>query len=549
MFKNFLRLFIAVAITLSAAHGNVTLPPLISDNMLLQSSQAAVWGKADPGEAVTVTLGHAVATATADQDRNWRVKLVGLTPGVAGAMSVAGKNKLTISNVSVGDVWVCSGQSNMDMTLAKTNWHNGVLHADEEIAAAKFPEIRMFIVSKDVSATPLEKVGGKWQVCSPETVPHWSATAYFFGRQLHRDLDVPIGLILAAWGGIPAQNWTPTEVLQGDPDFKTTYYDKWQQQLKEYPQRKAKYDQEILPAWQAAADAAQKAGQPAPKKPRPPIGAPTGPGAEWAASGLYNAMIAGATRYSIKGAIWYQGEANAWDAARYRRLLPAMIASWRKAWDQESFPFYIAQLPNYGPIRPEPADSLWAELREAQRAISLDCPHCGLAVAIDLGEENNIHPPNKQEVGRRIALVAEAKTYGKDVVFSGPCFDAAKFDASSVTLTFQHGTALGLATKDGGPLKGFAIAGEDKKFVWADARIVPLQKAAQAGTAATQEAGIVLTSPEVPKPVAVRYAWANSPVVNLVNQAGLPAGPFRTDAWPQHESPAAATTPTNKTNR
>jgi len=529
-------LFLLPLAPFTAAFADVTLPPLISDNMLLQRSEAAVWGKADPGEAVTVKLGATVAKTTAGQDGNWRVKLEGLQPGIAGDMTVSGKNNLTVQNVAVGDVWVCSGQSNMEMPLTaaggKYGWNSnrGVLNFEQEIAAANFPKIRMFTVPEKASETPLEEVVGKWEVCSPENVPHWSATGYFFGRQLHQDLGLPIGLIHASWGGTPAQAWTPTDVLQGDPDFKTAYYDKRQAELANYPAAKEKYDKETLPAWQAAADAAKAAGSPTPRgRPRPP----TGPGMGGTASALYNAMIFGATKYPIKGAIWYQGESNAGDAVRYRRLLPSMITSWRKAWGQGDFPFYIVQIANYMAPRTEPADSNWANLRDAQRLTSLNLSNTGMAVTIDIGHEKDVHPANKQEVGRRLALAAEAKTYGKDIVFSGPAFDTAKFEGANATITFRPGTALGLASKDGGPVKGFAIAGADKKFVWADTQI---------DTGKSKEPVIVLTAPGVAQPVAVRYAWANNPDVNLINKAGLPAVPFRTDDWPQIEPPAIAPT-------
>ena len=232
-------------------------------------------------------------------------------------------------------------------------------------------------------------------------------------------------------------------------------------------------------------------------------------------------MIAGLTKYPIKGAVWYQGETDRVDPSRYRRMLPAMIAAWRKAWGQNDFPFYIVQLANYGEQWPYPTSSGFAEVREAHREAALSVPNSGLAVTIDLGEAKNIHPANKQEVGRRLALVAEAKTYGRDVVCSGPSFASAQFDAGNVRIIFRPGTALGLTPQDGGPIKGFAIAGEDKKFVWAEAKILP------GGSVSKETDGtIVLSSPQVAKPVAVRYGWADNPQVNLVNQAGLPAVPF-----------------------
>lgn len=516
---------------LSQACADVTLPPLISDNAVLQQGRAAVWGKADPGEKVTVTLGKTSARATAGPDGQWRVELKGLLPGEAGAMTVEGKNRLTVRNVAVGDVWFCSGQSNMEMHVAKGSWRKdgGVLDAESEIAAANHPLLRSFNVPRVSSETPVPELQGQWEVCTPQTVGRWTAVGYFFGRQLHRDLKIPVGLIKSAVGGTPAQEWTHTGILQGDPEFKAAYYDKRQAEIAAYPEMKAKYDKEF-PEWQAAAEAAKAEGKPVPPKPRRPMG----PG-EGGASTLYNGMVHGATPFPIKGVIWYQGEANTGESDLYRRLLPAMIASWREEWGQADLPFYIVQLANFMKARPEPADSNWANLRDSQRLTAETIPHTGLAVAIDIGEGDNIHPANKQEVGRRLALAAEAQTYGKPVVASGPWFEAARFDGAKAILSFKPGTASRLTTLDGGPVHGFALAGEDRRFVWAEAAVVPAPGAG--------ENTLVLSAPGVEKPVAVRYAWANNPAVNLVNRAGLPAVPFRTDRWPQEEPPVPAAIP------
>ena len=534
-------LFLTVAATfLQNAQADVTLPPLISDNMLLQRAHAAVWGKADPGEAVTVQLGQSVAKTTADAQGRWRVALDGLRPGVAGEMTISAKNTLTVHNVAVGDVWVCSGQSNMQMGVVVATGLKGVNNFQQEISAADYPLIRMFSVPRTGSDTPLEEVNGKWEVCTPATVSTWSAVGYFFGRQLHRDLQLPIGLIHSSWGGSFAQAWTPREILQGDPELSAAYLNQkpLAERQAEYLALKEKYEKEQIPAWSSAVKAAQAEGKPQPPKPVPP----NSPYPGGISCTLYNAMIAGATKYPITGAIWYQGESNAGDAVRYRRLLPAMIDAWRKAWGQE-FPFYIVQLANYMARTLEPMDAKWADLREAQRLTAQNHPHCGLAVAIDIGEADNIHPTNKQEVGRRLALAAEAKTYGKQIVSSGPDLANVKFDGANVLLEFKPGTALGLAASDATSIKGFALAGEDKKFYWAEARIVAPtpQKASQPGN--PQEPTLTLHCPEVPKPVAVRYAWANNPEVNLVNGAGLPAVPFRTDNWPQVERPVPAVSP------
>lgn len=469
----------------TAASADVTLPPLFSDNLLLQQPRSAVWGKADPGEKVTVTLGKTSAKATAEADGKWRAELAGLKPGLAGDLTVAGKNTLTVRNVAVGDVWVGSGQSNMEMTVVSGTWckYGGALDAAREAAEADYPALRMFITVKKGEPQPMENVEGRWEVCTPENLPHWSAAGYFFARQLHRDLGgLPIGLIQSSVGGSACQSWTPDAAVKADPELNQFY-----------PRR----------------------------------------------GGLYNGMIAGLTPFPVKGVIWYQGEANVGvqrvgDSTYYRRLLPAMIDAWRKAWNRPDLPFYIVQLANWRAQNPEPADSLWADLREAQREIANKIPDTGLAVAIDIGDEKNIHPANKQEVGRRLALVAEAKTYGKPVESSGPAFEAARFDGAQVRVRFRPGTAAGLHTKGNAPVKAFAIAGEDRKFYWAQAQII---------SGSEGDASLALTSPRVAKPVAVRYAWANNPEVNLVNRAGLPAVPFRTDDWPQNDPTTVVATP------
>ncbi len=558
--KKTILLVVPLALALSGARGDVTLPPLISDNMLLESTKAVVWGKADPGEKVTVKLGKSEAHATADKDGRWSVKLLGLQPGTPGELTVSGKNNLTVKNVAVGDVWVCSGQSNMEMTL-KCGHHpsGGVANFDQEIAAANHPDIRMFTVPKKASETPVEDLEGKWEVCTPDVVAKWSAVGYFFGRKLNQDLKLPIGLIHTSWGGTPAQSWTPSDVIQADPEFKTVYWEPRQKELSNIVELKAKYNNETLPAWQAKADQAKAAGLPVPGRPRPPYGPNEGP----TVSALYNKMIHGATPYGIKGAIWYQGEANAGglDADRYSRLLPAMITSWRKAWNQPDFPFYIVQLANFQAPTPDPVDNSWAHLRESQRLVAETLPHTGLAVTIDIGEEKSIHPANKQDVGIRLALAAEAQTYGKKIVYSGPAFAKVQFEGNTAKISFKPGTAAGLKTTDGTPVKSFAIAGEDKKFVWAEAKIetpAPAEKAkgkkkAEAQAAAPAEPILVLSAPGVDKPVAIRYAWAINPPVNLVNEAGLPAVPFRTDNWPLAQptpapkpsaTPAPSATPT-----
>lgn len=501
------------------ARADVSLPRLFSDNMVLQQRTACpVWGWADPGEKVTVKLGRKNASATAGPDGRWQVKL---DPGKSGGtleMVVTGKNTITVKNVAVGEVWVCSGQSNMEFRMPRTK------DAEKEMAAARFPMIRMFTVARNVAEKPAREAAGTWMVCDPQTVKDFSAVGYFFARDLHAKLKVPVGVIHASWGGTPAEAWTPMSVLKSNPAL-SAIADDWQAEVENYPQAKSIYEQQLA-AWNAEAEKAKAAGQPAP--PRRPQ-EPRGPGNYQMPGGLFNGMIAPLIPYSIRGVAWYQGESNIGRAKLYRELFPAMITGWRAAWGEGDFPFLFVQLPNYSARHAEPAESSWAELREAQAA-ALTLPKTGMAVTMDIGDEHNIHPQNKQEVGRRLALLAETLAYGKeDVVSSGPVFAGMKIEGNKAKLSFKKVDG-GLADKDGPPLKGFQIAGADRRFVWADAKI---------------EGGkVIVQSPAVPKPVAVRYAWADTPDCDLANKAGLLAPPFRTDDWERPQPvPAASASP------
>jgi sialate O-acetylesterase len=384
---------------------------------------------------------------------------------------VNGPRSVTVGNVLIGDVWLASGQSNMEMGIGE------VQNAAVEIAAADFPQIRLFNVPRTIALEPESRVDGRWLVCRPESLKRsgFSAVAYFFGRELHRELKVPIGLIHASWGGTVAEAWTSAEALRRLADFRAPLDD---------------LDR---------ARAGRKRG--AGRDPN-------------SVTVLFNGMIAPLVPFAVKGVIWYQGESNVGRADQYRRLLPALIADWRGRFGVGEFPFLIVQLANFLTPKPEPAESTWAELREAQWLTVQPVPKTGLAVAIDIGETGNIHPKNKQEVGRRLALAAEAIAYGKPVEFSGPTLREATVRGRTIRLSFDH-LGGGLAARDGGPLRGFAIAGSDGQFVWASAVI--------------DGAEVVVSAPEVAAPLAVRYAWAENPVCNLINKAGLPAVPFRTD--------------------
>lgn len=493
----------AVAAIAPVALGEVRLPAVISDHMVLQAGQPIViWGWCDAGEQVKVSFDGQEASVSGGT--KWKTELKPHAAGGPYELSVSGAtNTIVVKDVLVGEVWLGSGQSNMQWPVKASN------NPDAEIAAARYPDIRLFSAPRVVAQTPQEDVEGAWVACSPETIAEFSAVLYYFGVQLRHKLQTPVGLIHTSWGGTPAEAWTSRAALEADEDLKRIVAG-WDKKVAEYPAAKAAHDA-AMEQWKKDVEKAKAAGQPEPAKP----GAPQGPESSWLASGLYNAMIHPFVPYAVKGAVWYQGESNAGRAHQYRKLFPAMIQDWRKAWGQEHFSFYFVQLANFTDTLPEPADSEWAELREAQ-SMTLALPETGQAVIIDIGEAKDIHPKNKQDVGKRLALNALAKDYGKRVEYAGPVYRSMQVMGDKVTLSFDH--AKGMHARGGGKLVGFSIAGADQKFVWADAEIKGKR--------------IVVSSPLVKEPAAVRYAWANNPVCNLYNGAGLPASPFRTDDWP-----------------
>jgi len=666
------RLAIAAALSTACAWADVKLPAIISDHMVLQkSAKVPIWGKADPGEKVTVTLNGKSAKATANADGKWMasLNLKNSAPGPF-EMTVEGKNKLALADVVVGEVWVTSGQSNMEFSA------RGSIGADEEIAKSANPLLRQFLVKKNPASEALEDTEGTWVAASPETTGGFTAVGYFFAKKLQNNLKVPVGLIHTSWGGTPSEAWTSVEAIDSVPDLKASRERLWTA-LKEYPEKKQAFI-DGLGVWikengredKPVADAAAFAGEdvstdgwvpvkiPGPvtasglpdagavwlrkevdvpdktaanlplilpidgfdsvywngkflkettyqdfpglgsvrrydipagevkegknvvairlyepvspakffgepkagpislagdwlakgefdfpaldaqkiaAAPQPPANPPGAPGV---ASYLFNGMIHPILPYAIRGAIWYQGESNAGRAYQYRTAFPLMITDWRKQWNQGDFPFYFCQLANYMVKKPDPGESLWAELREAQ-SLTLKLPNTGQAILIDIGESADIHPRNKKDVGERLALIALAKDYKKSQPYSGPVYDSMKIADGKAVLSFKQ-VADGLVakplpetydvrsqTKETAPLvrnspgcqiEGFAICGEDKKWVWADAKI--------------HGKTVVVSSDKVPAPVAVRYAWSDNPTCNLYNSAGLPASPFRTDDFP-----------------
>ncbi len=628
----------------------ILLPSVFSNNMVLQQkTNAAIWGKTDAGKAVKVTVSWNKINygAIADAGGNWKIKVA--TPGYGGpyTITISDGELLVLNNVLIGDVWICSGQSNMEMPLA--GWGK-IFNSEKEIAAAQYPNIRLLQAEHVTSNFPLNDakvVNGGWQECNPKYIAEFSSTAYFFAREVYEKTKIPIGLIHTSWGGTIAEAWTSAESLKKMADFSAAV-DKIQQSAKNpstisYEEKlynwvkitndkdsgnqdgqmkwalteSASWKNMTLPTlWEDAAlknfdgvvwftkkitipenwkrDGAKlnlgtiddnditfingvKVGEtvgynierkytiPANllkvgentitvrvfdsgggggiygdtkdlnltngaadkislagewkykigldfKNIEPKPSEENGPNRPTV---LYNAMVHPYQQFSIKGAIWYQGESNADRAYQYRELFPTMIKDWRQKWAQGDFPFYFVQLANFMQIDQTPVESAWAELREAQQK-TLALPNTGMATIIDIGDAKDIHPKNKQEVGRRLALIALAKTYGQKINYAGPVYQSNKIEGKQILLTFGN-SQNGLKTADGEALTGFAIAGADKKFYWAKASILGNQ--------------IIVSSPQVANPVAVRYAWGNNPLCNLVSNDGLPASPFRTDTW------------------
>jgi sialate O-acetylesterase len=632
----------------SPIYAEPVLPHLFSDHMVLQrDADIRVWGWADPGEEISISLGGHTKATSADGQRHWKIDLPAMPAGGPFVLHVQGKKTVEFKDVMIGEVWVASGQSNMTYALS------GATGAAEEIPKADYEEIRFFTVPQKISLTPETDISpAEWVVCSPESAKTFSAVSYFYARDVYRALGVPVGIILSARPGTAGEEWTDPEALRREPALQSILkaWDDSPASVKSFAARPMDFslefdDFELLPqprdgslparisdfddgtsrtstggewtySWKdspraafelvapgrgnkgyaarvsgtldevsssrlqanfhadlSAADMSQFSGirfwvrgngqfqleilQPTisdwdnyaaeiihatPEWKQITISFKGLKQAGWGVSkpltlqtltgfqlvnmtsagdperppsGLFQGMIAPLQEYRIRGALWYQGEGNTWRAYQYRKLLPAMIAGWRKGWGEGDFPFLIVQLANHG-SSPELGDSIWAELREAQFLTARAMPNTGLAVSIDVGDPKNLHPPRKEEVGHRLALWALGTTYGEKLVYSGPLYDSMKTAGESVQIHFlQVGSGL---DSRGGPLKGFAIAGTDHIFHWAEARI--------------EGDTVIVSSPEVKAPVAVRYAWAGSPDCNLYNKEGLPASPFRTDDWP-----------------
>ncbi len=533
---------------LTGLHAEVKLPAIFGDHMVLQQeAKLPVWGWADPGEKVVVTFGAAKAEATAGADGKWRINLPAVPAGIPpGVLVVAGKNVITISDVLVGDVWLCTGQSNMEWQLRSA--HN----AKEEIPKANDGQLRLFHVLTTLAIEPRADLIGSWEICSPKTVQNFTAIGYFFGKDLRAALNRPIGLIESSCGGTSVQAWTSLAALEavpsirhhveafkqfaanfpgGDAEFAANQeaYRKWQRQVHDDPTYQA-----ALKDWTATSTKAKAAGQPVPPQPVPSLPAPRKISFGGRCATIwFNGTLAPVIPYAIKGAIWFQGEGNAGSAAdslEYRILLPTLIADWRTRWGQGDFPFLIGQISNTGTLAKTADEAAnWALLRESQSK-TLSVANTGMAVSVDLDPAGDVHFTDKVDVGSRLALAARHVAYGEKLVYSGPVYVSMKVEGGSVRVAFKEDSVGGGLIIGSSPwsdpkmppfskteLQGFAIAGGDKKWVWAEAKI-------DGNT-------IVVTNPTVTRPVAVRYAWADNPPCNLYNKEGLPASPFRTDQW------------------
>lgn len=481
-------------------HAGIQLPALIADNMVLQQrAKVTLWGKANAGEQVVVktSWGGKPLTAITDEDGNWQLEV--RTPQADGkeqSILFMASDTIMVRHILAGEVWLASGQSNMEFYMDKgEGWRTGVLNYEQEIAAADYPAIRMIDVPNTVADSPAADFRGQWEVCTPQHAGNFSAVAYYFAVHIHRTTGYPVGIINATWGGTPAESWTRKAVLEQDSVLRPIL-ERYAEACAAYPERYADY-KEKLRAWKADTSSTKKG---APKE-------PIGPRHNKSPSKLYNGMIAPLLPCHIRGVIWYQGESNAGYAWQYRTLFPAMIRSWRQDFRSPDLPFYFVQIAPHKGQNPV--------IREAQLYTYQQVAHTGMVVTTDVGDARNIHPRNKKTVGDRLALWALHEEYGRhQTVCSGPLYRSMKTEAGRIVLTMTHAEGM---KAQGDALTGFAIAGKDQHFVPASARI--------------SGHTIEVWSDAVAVPVAVRFAWDNVPEANLFNGAGLPASPFRTDHW------------------
>ncbi len=499
--RRYLRtmLFAAILLPLAAAiaQAAVRLPGIFSDRMVLQrDAPIHIWGWADPGEQISVRLGNGTSSTNANDVGRWSVYLPPLPSGGPAVIAITGKNTIKLSDVLIGDVWVASGQSNMEMPLSGFSPGTFVKDGSKEISQATHPQIRLFMVPRRSSPYRTDDVASAWTICAPETAKDFSAVAYFFGREISAQEKVPVGLIDATWGGTPAEAWISFDGLASDASIANVFLN-WADFA----------DQQSDAAATLAREAREDADAESAGKPKPQHSWHPDP-ASWMPGGLFNGMIAPMTPFSIRGVIWYQGESNsrADRAPLYARVFPDLIADWRSEWKQGDFPFFYVQISSF---RSSPTE-VWGVVRDAQRR-TLSTANTGMAVTIDVGDPDNVHPADKQTVGHRLALLARAQVYGESIEANGPLFQNATPEGSSMRVWFEHASKT-LGTSDGGAVQGFELAGEDHKFAPAQARI--------------EGKTVVASNPEIKNPVYIRYAWANVTTANLVNSYGLPASTF-----------------------
>lgn len=454
----------------------VKLAPPFQDGAVLQRDKpCSIWGLADPGEAIEVAFKGQIKQTTADEEGKWKIQLDPLSASAEPAeMIVSGKNRIVLHDIVVGEVWFCSGQSNMAYSVSQSK------NPAEEIAAGNYPLIREFKVERDVAETPVEDAKGKWEAATPQTVGEFTAVGYYFARDIFQELNVPVGLINASWGGAYIESWLTPAGLEKDDAGR----------------RAAKRWQDISA-----------------KEPPSPDGEPRVLSVKLkkeVAGGMFNRMVHPFRHYALRGILWYQGEANTPRARGYQGLFHSLITRWRESFGQGDIPFYWVQLPNFQNSGPDNTER--AVLRAAQHS-ALVLPATGQAVTIDVGEIADNHPKNKQDVGKRLALLAMANAYGLKKPYSGPQVTKVEREGASLRLFFSHAEG-GLVGKSQ-PLTDFQIAGQDGKF--------------QSANAVIDGETLIVEAPNVPEPVVVRYAWRNAPEASLFNQSGLPAAPFRTD--------------------
>lgn len=497
-----IHLLLAALTSLGSLQAEVSLAPIFTDHAVLQRNQPIpVWGWSDPGEKIIVKFSGKTAKTVGDENGKWRIELPALRAKSKGQnLTASGTNEITLHDILIGDVWLCGGQSNMEMVIRNSR------DAEAEIAAANFPQIRHIKVAKNIAAAPITSIEGAWTVCSPETAGDYTAAGFFFARRLHQDLDVPIGLLNSNWGGTPVESWLPPSVMS-DPDLAVTVASH-QAVINEGILAQNITYRDNLSTWNTAKALAAENGEAFSEK-EPNM--PWQPGAFKTASLLYNAMIEPVIPYALTGFIWYQGEGNANQPDTYRDMFVALIESWREKFEEPDAPFYWAQLASWDSGAGKSLD--WPLLREAQHQ-TLALPHTGQAILSDIGEAFDIHPKNKQDVGDRLARIALAEHYGQDIAFRGPVHRSITFQDNQISVTFNH--AEGLSTSDGKAPREFEIAGVDGVF--------------HAAAAILDGATVTLTAEAVPAPRNVRHAWHRWIEPNLQNDSTLPAEPFRTDS-------------------